>query len=66
MTNKVYPFNKVDIFGLISTLITLFITIRLGAFNGFNFGFTIGFVALLIAGASYIFSKKCNDKIYST
>ncbi len=66
MTNKVYPFNKVDIFGLISTLITLFITIRLGAFNGFNFGFTIGFVALLIAGASYIFSKKCNDKIFST
>ncbi len=66
MTNKVYPFNKTDILALIFTAISLFVTIRLGALNGFNFGFTIGFGALIIASVCYAFSKKCKDKIFSS
>ncbi len=66
MTNKVYLFNKSDILALIFTAISLFVTIRLGALNGFNFGFTIGFIALIIASVSYTFTKESKDRIFSS
>ncbi len=66
MTNKVYPFNKSDILALIFTVISLFVTIRLGALNGFNLGFTIGFIALIISSVCYTFTKESKDRIFSS
>lgn len=64
MNSKVYPFLKSDITALIFTVISLFVTIRLGVFNGFNFGFTVGFIALTITGLIYTYSKYCKDKVF--
>ena len=64
MTKKVYPVLKNDFIGFIFTVISIFITVRLGVFNGFNFGFTLGGFALIATGLIYLSSKECKDKAF--
>ena len=64
MNKKTYPILKNDFIGFILTVISIFITVRLGIFNGFNFGFTIGGFALVATGLIYLSSKECKDKIF--
>ncbi len=62
MNKKTYPVLKTDFIGFILTAISIFITIRLGAINGFNFGFTLGGFALITTGLIYLSSKESKDK----
>lgn len=64
MNKKTYPIQKMDYIGFILTVISIFITVRLGIFNGFNFGFTIGGFALIATGLIYLSSKECKDKVF--
>lgn len=64
MNKKTYPIQKTDYIGFILTVISIFITVRLGAFNGFNFGFTLGGIALIATGLIYLSSRECKDKIF--
>ena len=65
MNYKVYPINKSDICGLVFTIVSLFLIIRLGAYNSFGSGFTIGLFILIITSVSYTFTKENTDKIFS-
>lgn len=65
MNKKTYPVLKSDFIGFILTVISTFITIRIGALNGFNFGFTIGGFALIITGLFYLSTNECKDKVFS-
>lgn len=62
MNKKTYPVLKTDFIGFIVTLIAIFITVRLGVFNGFNFGFTIGAFAIMATGLTYLSSKENKEK----
>ncbi len=64
MNKKTYPVLKNDYIGFILTVISTFITIRIGALNAFNFGFTIGGFALIATGLIYLSSKECKDKVF--
>lgn len=64
MNKKTYPVLKTDFIGFILTVISIFVTVRLGIFNGFNFGFTIGGFALISTGLIYLSSKECKDKAF--
>lgn len=64
MNKKTYPIQKTDFIGFILTVISIFITVRLGIFNGFNFGFTIAGFALIATGLIYLSSKECKDKVF--
>ena len=64
MNKKTYPVLKTDFIGFILTVISIFITVRLGIFNGFNFGFTISGFALIVTGLIYLSSKECKDKAF--
>lgn len=65
MTKKTYPILKSDFIALIFTVISLFISVRIGIFNGFNFGFTLGAFALILTSFIYLTTKECKDKIFS-
>ena len=65
MNKKTYPILKKDYIGFIFTVISIFITVRLGAFNGFNFGYTLGVCAVILTSFIYLFNKECKDKIFS-
>lgn len=65
MNKKTYPVLKNDYIGFLLNFISIFITIRIGAINGFNFGFTIGGFALIITGLIYLSSNECKDKVFS-
>lgn len=64
MNKKTYPVLKTDFIGFIITVISIFITVRLGIFNGFNFGFTLGGFALVATGLIYLSSKECKDRVF--
>ena len=64
MNKKTYPVLKTDFIGFILTVISIFITVRLGIFNGFNFGFTIAGFALIATGLIYLSSKECKNKAF--
>ena len=66
MNKKTYPVLKPDFIGFILTVISIFLTVRIGIFNGFNFGFTIGLFALIITGLIYLYTKECKDKGFCT
>lgn len=65
MIKKSYPILKTDFTALIFTVISIFITVRLGLFDGFNFGFTIGAYTIILTSFIYLASKECKDKIFS-
>ncbi len=65
MNKKTYPVLKTDFIGFILTVISIFITVRLGVFNGFNFGYTLGVCAVILINFIYLFNKECKDKIFS-
>lgn len=65
MNKKTYPILKTDFIGFILTVISIFITVRLGIFNGFNFGYTLGVSAVILTSFIYLFNKECKDKIFS-
>ncbi len=64
MNKKTYPVLKTDYIGFLLTVISVFVTVRLGVFNGFNFGFTIGSFALVGTGLIYLSSRDCKDKAF--
>ena len=64
MNKKTYPILKTDLIGFFLTAISIFLTIKIGALNGFNFGFTIGGFALIATGLIYLSSEECKDKIF--
>ena len=64
MNKKTYPVLKNDFIGFILTVISIFINVRLGIFNGFNFGFTIAGFALVATGLIYLSTKECKDKVF--
>ncbi len=65
MNKKTYPVLKTDFIGFILTVISIFVTVRLGIFNGFNFGYTLGVCAIILTSFIYLFNKDCKDKIFS-
>lgn len=65
MNKKTYPVLKTDFIGFILTVISIFVTVRLGIFNGFNFGYTLGVSAVILTSFIYLFNKESKDKIFS-
>lgn len=60
---KVYPFNNKDFYYLIFAAIATFLLIRLGFFNGFNFGFSVTYSILSAGTLVYVRSKDCKNKL---
>lgn len=63
---KIFPVKNGDVFVLLATVVLLYTTVRIGVFNGFNFGFTIGAGLLLLVSSFYLFKKKAKNKIFNT
>lgn len=66
MIKKSYPILKSDFIGFVFTVISIFVTVRLGVFNGFSFGFTIGAFTTILTSFIFLATKECKDKIFCT
>lgn len=64
-TQKLYPVLKGDFVSFLLTFLSIFTLIKVGAFNGFNFGFTLGGVAICLCSFIYLYNKKSSDKIFN-
>ncbi len=62
---KLYDFFKGDFICLSVISVIMFTVIRLGAFNGFNFGFTLSGFLLLLSSFIYLFNKGADNKIFN-
>lgn len=63
---NLYDFHKSDFICLGFVSVIMFAVIRLGVFNGFNFGFTLSGFLLLLLSFLYLFKKSADDKIFNT
>ncbi len=63
--NKLYEIKKSDIVALIFTILSVFLTCRIGVMGGFNMGISITFIALFAIAFIYLWNKNSKNKIFS-
>ena len=63
---KEFPVKNGDVFVLLATIVSVYTTVRIGVFNGFNFGFSIGAGVILLVSSFYLFKKRAKNKVFNT
>ncbi len=64
-TKASYPIASKDVISLVFIAIATFLTMRLGVFNGFNFGFTVTAIPLVVVPFIYVGNRTMRNPIYS-